>query len=70
MVKTSIVPAGNLDNPPSPCRRVCQVSNDGRLCLGCGRTMQEITRWAMLSPAEQRRIAGEAAARLSRIDAS
>ncbi|MBL0169637.1 MAG: DUF1289 domain-containing protein [Gemmatimonadaceae bacterium] len=32
----------------SPCIKVCQVDLDDR-CRGCGRTLDEISRWSMMS---------------------
>jgi predicted Fe-S protein YdhL (DUF1289 family) len=37
----------------SPCISVCVMSPETGLCLGCGRTMQEISDWAALTPEEQ-----------------
>lgn len=49
----------------SPCRNVCRVSADGRLCEGCGRTLDEIGRWAAASDAERKRIVAAAQERLT-----
>lgn len=38
----------------SPCTNVCEVE-DG-ICLGCGRTVAEITSWRQLSDAEKEAI--------------
>jgi predicted Fe-S protein YdhL (DUF1289 family) len=41
------------DRPPaSPCIRICTLDGVGR-CTGCGRTLEEISRWATMSVAEQ-----------------
>lgn len=32
----------------SPCVQVCQIDQMLRLCLGCGRTLDEIGRWSKL----------------------
>ena len=37
----------------SPCRKVCAVSGMTSLCVGCGRTLQEIGGWTKLSDAER-----------------
>ena len=39
----------------SPCIGVCAMGEDG-YCLGCFRTLDEITRWLSLSEGERRRI--------------
>lgn len=39
------------DSPiETPCIRVCVVDPVSGLCIGCGRTLQEIGAWAGLSP--------------------
>tara|TARA_R110002049_G_scaffold308846_2_gene514473 strand:- start:1495 stop:1722 length:228 start_codon:yes stop_codon:yes gene_type:complete len=38
--------------PASPCISVCTLDDDS-VCLGCGRTVQQISRWAMMSKDEQ-----------------
>ena len=39
----------------SPCIKLCKLDADGRICVGCWRTGDEIMRWRELSPAERRR---------------
>lgn len=38
----------------SPCTEVCQL--DGNLCVGCGRTVAEITSWQQLSEHEKEQV--------------
>lgn len=41
--------------PPSahsPCVRLCTL-NDDEVCLGCGRTLQDIIGWTQMSEAEK-----------------
>lgn len=33
----------------TPCISVCTLDRAGRLCLGCGRTIEEIGAWASLN---------------------
>lgn len=33
----------------TPCIRVCQLDEETGLCLGCGRTRQEIACWGAMS---------------------
>ncbi len=38
----------------SPCINVCQMNETTQLCLGCYRTVEEITRWWEMEVEEQR----------------
>jgi predicted Fe-S protein YdhL (DUF1289 family) len=38
--------------PASPCMNVCVLDSE-RVCVGCGRTLDEIARWGRMSAAEQ-----------------
>ena len=38
--------------PLSPCVMICTLDDDER-CLGCGRTLEQIGGWALMSKAEQ-----------------
>jgi len=40
----------------SPCVRVCQIDRQTRACLGCGRTIDEITEWAGYTEEEREKI--------------
>ncbi len=40
----------------SPCIHVCTIDAPSGLCVGCGRTLDEIARWAGMSAAERRSI--------------
>ena len=40
------------ERPLSPCILVCTLDDDQR-CLGCGRTLEQISGWALMTPAEQ-----------------
>lgn len=51
---------------PSPCRNVCRLKRG--LCIGCGRTADEIGRWPTAADPERRAIREAAAARLARAD--
>jgi hypothetical protein len=37
----------------SPCTKVCTIDSASRLCLGCGRSLDEIARWGSMSEAER-----------------
>lgn len=43
----------------SPCIKICTLDARSGLCLGCGRTIDEIARWAMMSQAERTGIMAE-----------
>jgi predicted Fe-S protein YdhL (DUF1289 family) len=43
----------------SPCINVCMLDQKSGLCMGCKRTVEEITRWAAYSDAERERIMRE-----------
>jgi len=40
----------------SPCIKICQIDRASRLCVGCGRTIDEIAAWSSMSHAERERI--------------
>ena len=54
----------------SPCVKVCTVDAGTGRCLGCGRTIDEIARWAAMSAAERTRIMRELPTRPSRAAAT
>ena len=47
----------------SPCIKICTLDARSALCLGCGRTIDEIARWIAMSDAERSRIMAELPAR-------
>jgi predicted Fe-S protein YdhL (DUF1289 family) len=59
-----------IDSPPkamiieSPCTKICTLDARSGLCLGCGRTIDEIARWSAMSAAERARVMGELPGRL------
>ena len=50
----------------SPCINVCVIDAGTALCAGCGRTLDEIARWAAMTDAERQRIMRELPARQAR----
>ncbi|WP_294189978.1 DUF1289 domain-containing protein [uncultured Sphingomonas sp.] len=44
------------DDPPSPCILVCAMDRVSGLCLGCHRTIAEITGWSRADDDEKRAI--------------
>jgi predicted Fe-S protein YdhL (DUF1289 family) len=55
LLMASIVTA--IESPiESPCNKVCVVHPVQKLCIGCGRSLDEIARWIDLDAAERQRI--------------
>jgi len=44
------------DEVESPCIRVCVVHPEEKICTGCLRTIDEITRWSRMTPNERRAV--------------
>jgi len=55
--------------PLSPCILICALDDD-KNCLGCGRTLAEISGWALMTVAEQWTVIDELAARSPLNDAT
>ncbi len=53
----------------SPCNNVCVIHPVAKLCLGCGRSLDEIARWIDLDAAERRRIMALLPSRLQTLSA-
>jgi uncharacterized protein len=53
----------------TPCVKVCTLDARSGRCLGCGRTIDEIARWATMSASERSRVMGELPSRLAIGDA-
>ena len=49
----------------SPCNRVCVVHPTARLCIGCGRSLDEIANWISFDGAERARIMVQLPSRLA-----
>ena len=46
---------GNFDGVvESPCINVCKIEND--LCIGCGRTLEEIAHWLEMTDADKEQV--------------
>ena len=58
--------------PPisTPCIKVCAVSGQTGLCIGCGRTLAEIAGWGGLSEQERQQIMAALPARLAEAEKS
>jgi predicted Fe-S protein YdhL (DUF1289 family) len=53
----------------SPCINVCTLDAEGRHCLGCFRTLEEIGAWASLGDAERSRVMALLPARKRQLEA-
>ena len=40
----------------SPCTKVCVMDAENRYCLGCARTLDEITRWGEMTDKERAQV--------------
>ena len=49
----------------TPCVKICTLDARAGLCLGCGRTVDEITRWSSMNMTERTRVMAELPARLA-----
>ena len=52
----------------TPCVNICLLDQDTGTCLGCGRTLSEIARWAAMSDAERRAIMAALSARMANLE--
>lgn len=42
--------------PASPCIRLCRIDPASGLCTGCQRSLDEISRWSTMTPAQQQAV--------------
>jgi predicted Fe-S protein YdhL (DUF1289 family) len=54
----------------SPCKSICVVHPSAPLCIGCGRSLDEIGRWTALSEAERAAIMAQLPARLAKLNSA
>ncbi len=50
---------------PSPCKNICVMHGPSGLCVGCGRTLDEIAAWSVLDDAAKRAVWALLPARLA-----
>lgn len=53
----------------SPCIKVCAVDGSSGLCLGCGRTLEEIASWVRLGEERRARVMDELPRRMDSLRA-
>lgn len=57
----------NRPEVDSPCVKLCVVHPEERICLGCFRTIEEISLWSRLSPAARTEIMADLPLRAPRL---
>jgi uncharacterized protein len=55
------------DEIASPCVKLCVVHPEERICVGCFRTIDEISRWSKLSHEERASVMAELPTRAPRL---
>lgn len=51
----------------SPCVKLCVIHPEERLCMGCFRSIDEISSWSRMTPAERSTIMADLPARAPRL---
>ena len=51
-------------SPSTPCVKICVIDPGSSLCIGCGRTIEEIARWGLLDEPARKAIMSDLSARL------
>ena len=51
------------DSVASPCLSICKIDDVTNLCVGCSRSVGEITDWSLLTAEEKSKISAELPAR-------
>jgi uncharacterized protein len=54
----------------TPCVQVCYVDGESGLCVGCGRTLGEIAKWARLTDGERDAVMALLPARVDQLRAA
>lgn len=49
-------PVNHVGPLPSPCISICQMHTQSGLCIGCWRTIDEITDWSVASEAKKKQV--------------
>lgn len=60
-------PLWRRDEIESPCVKLCTVHPVERICIGCFRSIEEITAWSRMTPDTRRQIMAELPARAPRL---
>ena len=49
----------------SPCVKICVIHPEARICVGCSRTIDEISGWSRMTPDARRAVMADLPARAS-----
>lgn len=52
------MPENQTNNKPSstsPCVKICQLNSENE-CIGCGRTLNEIAKWAVMTEKDREKV--------------
>lgn len=52
-------PVWRRNEPESPCVSICMIHPTANICVGCGRTAEEIARWSSMESEERARLREE-----------
>lgn len=52
----------------TPCVNICLLDDRSGLCIGCGRSIQEIARWVEMTPEQRRAVMAVLPERLERME--
>jgi predicted Fe-S protein YdhL (DUF1289 family) len=63
-------PGAGADHVPSPCISVCTMDAAAGICIGCGRTLDEIAEWSVLDAAAKRLVLAALPARRAALGAA
>lgn len=55
------------DEVESPCVKLCVIHPEERICVGCMRSIEEISQWSRLSPQERAAVMQDLPARAPRL---
>ena len=53
------VPVWRREEPQSPCIAICQIHPSAKICIGCARTLEEITDWSSMTISEREAVVQE-----------
>ena len=51
----------------TPCVKICTLDARSGICLGCGRSIDEIAQWGAMNPEQRRRVMAQLPARLAAV---
>ncbi len=55
------------DEISSPCVKLCVIHPEERLCVGCYRSIEEISTWSRLTPADRQQVVDDLPNRAPRL---